>query len=377
MNKQRSLLSKTLVVIVIILFIGIYAQPTIAIRKNNHSPINTGETLYVDDDNTEGPWDGTINHPFKKIKDGLDNASDGDTVFVFSGSYNEAVRIRNQINLIGENKHTTIIEGNKRHHAIILYDGYITISGFTINNTDDWSGDGGIEIQNAWGTYTTHNTITDNIFKNLKTAIVVYQSPYNTISNNLIYKSGGFSLGSISSYNTVSDNVFNGSGINIWGDPKYFLISGNHITKGGISVFGGKNNQIYNNIIENGKYIISGESTGNVVENNHLMSSDSIVLDGTKKCTVRSNKFTDSRGITIKGKKLEHWNTHTIENNIKNGRPIYYYKDENDIVVPDYTAQVILANCDSCIVKDLVISDVRYGIYIAFSKNINNSLFSK
>jgi len=34
----------------------------------------TGTTIYVDDDNTSGPWDGTIEHPYQYIEDGVDAA---------------------------------------------------------------------------------------------------------------------------------------------------------------------------------------------------------------------------------------------------------------------------------------------------------------
>ena len=37
------------------------------------------KTIYVDDDNTEGLWEGTLEHPYQYIQDGIDSASDGDT----------------------------------------------------------------------------------------------------------------------------------------------------------------------------------------------------------------------------------------------------------------------------------------------------------
>ena len=46
-------------------------------------------TLYVDDDNTTGPWDGSIDHPFQYIQDAVDYAVDGDTIWVKPGIYYE------------------------------------------------------------------------------------------------------------------------------------------------------------------------------------------------------------------------------------------------------------------------------------------------
>ncbi len=42
--------------------------------------------IYVDDDNTSGPWDGTVEHPYQYIQDGIDNAVAGDTILVLAGT---------------------------------------------------------------------------------------------------------------------------------------------------------------------------------------------------------------------------------------------------------------------------------------------------
>ena len=59
---------------------------------------------------------------------------DTDTVFVYHGTYYENVDIDKIINLIGEDKNTTIIDGGGKHDVICIHndnDG-VTVSGFTI-----------------------------------------------------------------------------------------------------------------------------------------------------------------------------------------------------------------------------------------------------
>jgi parallel beta-helix repeat protein len=46
-------------------------------------------TIYVDDDNTQGPWNGTYEYPYQYIQDAIDNGEPGDSVYIFNGLYNE------------------------------------------------------------------------------------------------------------------------------------------------------------------------------------------------------------------------------------------------------------------------------------------------
>lgn len=46
-------------------------------------------TVYVDDDNVNGPWDGSSSHPFRLIQDAVDYCVDGDTIWVMPGVYHE------------------------------------------------------------------------------------------------------------------------------------------------------------------------------------------------------------------------------------------------------------------------------------------------
>ena len=83
------MLKKELAVVVIVLFLGISVIPDVI--GDNPS---FGKTIYVDDDNTQGPWDGTMEHPYQHIQDAIDNSSVGNTIEVFSGTYIENIRIK-------------------------------------------------------------------------------------------------------------------------------------------------------------------------------------------------------------------------------------------------------------------------------------------
>jgi len=92
--------------------------------------------FFVDDDNVAGPWSGNFDYPYPNIRDAVEDAGDGDTVHVNSGEYHELrVVIDRSINLIGENKITTIIEKGEGGNIIWVYTSNVKISSFTIKTT--------------------------------------------------------------------------------------------------------------------------------------------------------------------------------------------------------------------------------------------------
>lgn len=51
-----------------------------AILSGNIFVVAAGATIYVDDYNTLGPWDGSLDHPYQNITSGLAHASNGNTI---------------------------------------------------------------------------------------------------------------------------------------------------------------------------------------------------------------------------------------------------------------------------------------------------------
>lgn len=145
--------------------------------------------IYVNDDAVP-PYNGTIEHPFKYIQDGINASLDNEIVYVYNGTYMENVIIDKTIELIGENKNSTIIDGGENENTITFKTNSSVISNFTIlhNNTNKSKNDFvGIYIQqNCWG-----NTIYNNIIiKNGKSGITVNDSCRTMINNNIITLNG-------------------------------------------------------------------------------------------------------------------------------------------------------------------------------------------
>ena len=137
-----------------------------------------GSTIHVDDDNIQGPWDGTFVHPFQLIQDGIDASTEGGTVYVYNGIYYENVIIEKTIKLLGENKSNTTIDSSGSGNVLSIFANHVNITGFTIKN-----GTNGITISGSSECVITTNTITETVYG----LYVENLSQNNDIYNNLSF----------------------------------------------------------------------------------------------------------------------------------------------------------------------------------------------
>jgi len=95
---------------------------------------------------------------FSSIQDAIKTASQGDTVHVKAGTYYEHVVVNKVISLVGENKRTTIIDGDIASTVVYVTVGNVTIRNFTIRN-----GAIGIQLYYTLGPVTlAENNIANN-----------------------------------------------------------------------------------------------------------------------------------------------------------------------------------------------------------------------
>lgn len=115
---------------------------------------------------------------YTRIQDAIDNASAGDTVFVYDDSspYYENIVINKSICLVGENRETTVIDGNKKGDVVRVDADEVVIKGFTLRN----SGRSGIEC------YGCELIITDNIITQNGCGIDMVMGLDNVVSHNVI-----------------------------------------------------------------------------------------------------------------------------------------------------------------------------------------------
>ncbi len=285
-----------------------------------------GTTIYVDDDNTDGPWDGTRSHPYQFIKDGIKNATQGDTVFVFNGFYREnRLTVDKTIHLWGQSKEHTIIDGHGGSPVVNLSADGVTLNGFKIqgsgwvrvllveSNNNLINGNNIVNNEgNGISLSGSSNTISDNLIENNEHHGICFKksSSYNLIENNIIRENDMGILGGIRE-NTIARNYIannRNEGIRMGSISKNSLITENEITEnggnGGIYITSASNciisknyiscHQIYgfdiysisdcvffkNHVINNGYGFDILDSTGNIITENIIANNinDGITL---------------------------------------------------------------------------------------------------
>ena len=221
-----------------------------------------------------------------------------------------------------------------------------------VNNT------GGISINSS-----SNNTIAGNTGGVFTTA-----STNNTIANN----TGPISI--ISSSNSIIQNNVcscNLDGMSVSSSINVTIInnncSGNF--RPGISIWHCSNCIISNNNCSGGgtgidmNYLTNATITNNVCLDN---SRCGISLSMSNNTAIMNNTLGNG-GLEIYGHYLENYNSHAIENNTVNGKPVYYYKNQNGGTVPSDAGQVILANCTNMRIAGFTFTNLSTAINLGFS----------
>ncbi len=213
---RNNLFKKGFVFGIMVLLIGmcITLSSGRAVEKSN-TKFFDGNTLYVG-----GIGEGN----YTRIKNAIDNASDGDTVFVYEDSspYKESnLIIEKPIYLIGEDRDTTVIDGVNDNIIINTITDWVNISGFTIQNSS-WCG-----IRVIMG---DNNNISGNIFAgNGYASIGITAGNYNYIVDN-IFTTAGILLEHVS-FTTIIENIITDCsvGITLWSNLSLPFTSNSNI----------------------------------------------------------------------------------------------------------------------------------------------------
>jgi parallel beta-helix repeat protein len=241
---------------------------------------------------------------------------DGHTILVDPGTYYECVGVHKSVSLIGEDKATTVIDGNRTGIVVRVTVDDVYISGFTIKNSSGGYLSSCIFLDNNRNT-----TIVDNIIGyGDDVCIFLNHSRGNSILNNTIT-------------NPSSD------GICLRSSSENRII-GNNISRTWIAIE------------------LEDSSNNNVISHNNVTGS--ALLDSSSFNTLRNNAlsdyFTGDCWFDVYGSSLEHYIQDIDETNTVNGRPIYYWVNQRGKQIPSDAGYIIVVNSTDITVRDLTLN---------------------
>lgn len=305
-----------------------------------------GKTLYVG-----GSGEG--NYSF--IQDAIDDASDGDTIIVYPGTYNGSIEINKTLSLIGKaidgvmpiiysNKLTTVNITAKKcvfkfftvmnNYTIedISYTINVLSDGNVLENNTIIGGYAGIRMF-----YSSNNLIKNNtIKKTYEQGLILGHSHHNVVERNkLVYNEWDAITLFASNNNTISRNEvkWNECGISVQAYSKNNLIIENNASENtnyGITVQGASYNKIIGNYVYKNKEwcgisILSSFNTisENVVVHNNWVGID---VEGRRNLISKNNIIQNTKcGLFLEGWGENCRKNIILENNfIRNERHAWF-----------------------------------------------------
>jgi parallel beta-helix repeat protein len=367
--KKLKLLSPLLIMaMVLFLVAGAIALPVSRLVVPQTALANPAD-WYVSTTGSDTEGDGSSGNPWGTIQYAVDSAgvSDGDTIIVRDGTYNENVDVNKRLTIQSENgAATTIVQTpDPDEDVFTVAADEVNISGFTVTGATG-VGRAGIYLNPD----TDHCNITNNIASGNDRGIYLSHASDNTISGNTLLDNNWAGIGLVqSSSNTINDNTASNTGFGMWlHSSSNNTISGNMINESspygiylyecssntlngntasdnsdsGIALSLSSNNTIEGNTAsENTDFGISMSNSsnnntvsGNTASNNYY----GIYLSGSSGNTLNGNTASDN----YDGIHLESSSGNTIENNTVSNSAfagIHLLPSSNNNTVADNTLQ--------------------------------------
>ena len=350
-------------------------------RIMENGVLNNGRTLYVG---------GTGPNNYTHIQDAINDAENGDTIFVYDDSspYYENIVIDKSIKLIGENRETTIIDGRKKGYVVQIRAKNVIVSNFKIRNggMGGFPEGGGIGIfsDNAkilnniitkngfYGMqiYSNNNLIEGNkIYSHAWWSLLFDKSSENVVRNNTLqFSKGGLYLMTGSNNNLIENNVMRSieHPIDVYSKENNIIRNKIFDVSDGIIVSAVNNYIAYNNISNCCRSGMSIEGENNVIEGNILSRCKGGFYGGVALYSpsniVRNNLFLKS-GI------IAYSYPNKVIDNIVNEKPLIYIENKRGEKIYGEAGQIIVVNSSYVRITNLSINNTCIGIQLLNSNH--------
>jgi len=287
---------------------------------------------------------------YTTIQAAVDDAAEGDTIFVWNGSYTENVNVDKRLTLRGEGANVvTVTAANSGDNVFEVTADHVNISWFTA--TGEGYEKGGIYLGSADNCNIYENNCSNNYY-----GIHMSSSSNNTLANNNASNNYYGIYVDYSSNNTLTGNTASSN--------NYY----------GIYVDYSSNNTLTGNTASSNNYygICLHSSSNNTLTGNTASSNNDcgIRLSSSSSNTLLNNTMSgNAYNFGVYGYSLSEC-THNIgTNNTADGKPIYYWVDQKDRQIPSDAGFVGIVNGTNITVIDLTLTNNSNGVLFAYTEN--------
>ncbi|MCK4456010.1 MAG: right-handed parallel beta-helix repeat-containing protein [Thermoplasmata archaeon] len=248
--------------VVVVMFLGVLFS-ALTISPN----IVKASTLYVG---------GGSPGNYTTIQGAIDDANPGDTIYVYSGTYYENVRVDKTLSLIGEDRNATIIDGDGTADVLRVFSDWVNVTDFTVTGSGPVEGNAGIDLYYVENCHISRNNVLNN-----DVGLHLYHSNNNTITDINASSNRGHGIWLVGSHNNILIREIASLSLRMGVDLAYShrnLISDTHTFRNnwsGIYLYYSDNNTITNNNFSSNDGGINFFHASNNTITNNLVSLNS------------------------------------------------------------------------------------------------------
>lgn len=313
---------------------------------------------------------------YPTIQEAINNADDGDLIYVRSGVYYENVVVNKTVSLLGENRNSTIIDGGGNGTVVIIENAInITLNGFTIR-------DSGTKIDNR------------TMFPSC--GVFVWADNARILNNCVIENYVGVYLGcsqnDVLRNNDIRDNVYNfgvdrygfhhdiDSSNTVNGKPIFYLVNQACMkvppNAGYVAAIDCQEVVAKNLILTNNwNGILFAHTDDSTIENVTVASNYyGVCLSGSSYDFLQNNNLTHNRyNFGVHGDSLSHYIQHVDTSNTVNRKPIYYLVNQTKLRIDPATipkpgiGYLAIVNSTEIIIENLALTDNIQGLLFAYT----------
>jgi parallel beta-helix repeat protein len=252
---------------------------------------------------------------------------------------------------------------SKNGQAILLFS---TVNS-TLNQNTVISSRGGRGIELV---HSSNINVIENTVQNFSSGIHLQQSSNNLIKkNSILHNDRGIMTESNSKENTILENEIASNDYGISESGGRNIISKNKISINdfGISVHS-SGNTISDNIISgNNEMGIILDAGSNTLTGNNVTENNNYGIYISSGNTLRNNRMSNNRyNFDVRGTNFEN---NVDISNLVNGKPIIYWVNQQNKIVPQDAGYVALVKCENITVQNLNLANNADGIFLAFTNH--------